>query len=270
MPSGLWDIADKCEVHTPAEIEQGYRECVENDVHYLATTPDHTVQLATSNSITINLNCSAFQTFTSATMDYDGSENYINYLRTLSYVSPQLFSLTQANYAGFLVNGGVNPASLTLEGELSSSNPWMSFSPDLYGYMTIASCTSCTGTGSTITLGGTILGIFAVGQTVWMRNVPAATTISSITSSGPGPAGSNSGDVLNLSQSLSGAVVSGVNGIGTATPLLDAAGTATNSPITAWPAIRMWNGNIGGYLLNRDLDHPANDNSPAFIEGKAA
>lgn len=40
MPSGLWDIRDKCEVHTPAEIEQGYRECVANDVHYLATTPD--------------------------------------------------------------------------------------------------------------------------------------------------------------------------------------------------------------------------------------
>lgn len=40
MPSGLWDIRDKCEVHTPAEIAQGYRECVENAVHYLATTPD--------------------------------------------------------------------------------------------------------------------------------------------------------------------------------------------------------------------------------------
>ena len=40
MPSGLWDIRDRCEVHTPAEIEKGYRDCVANNVHYLAVTPD--------------------------------------------------------------------------------------------------------------------------------------------------------------------------------------------------------------------------------------
>jgi hypothetical protein len=53
------------------------------------------------------------------------------------------------------------------------------------------------------------------------------------------------------------------------TPPLDAKGNATNSPIQEWPAIRYWNGNLGGYLLKRDID-PINDNSPAFMSGMAA
>jgi hypothetical protein len=58
--------------------------------------------------------------------------------------------------------------------------------------------------------------------------------------------------------------------VGNATPPTDPAGTATNSPVTQWPAIRMWNGNSGGFLINRDLPgHPANDYSPASLDRAA-
>ena len=40
MPSGLFDIRDRDEVHSPDEIEAGYRQCVANDIHYLAVTPE--------------------------------------------------------------------------------------------------------------------------------------------------------------------------------------------------------------------------------------
>lgn len=242
-----------------------------------------TVVAATSSSITINLNCSAFQTFTSATLDFQGSANYISYLRTNAYLSPDMYALIlNGMYSGFLANGGLQASQFTLAGQLSSSYPWLAFAPNIYGgYLPIWTCTACTTLGSTLTIGGTITGLPSPGQTVFGKGIAGIgngsgsnTTVVSCNLVGSGPCGSNVGDTLTLSQAVAITEGTGVAMSTNATPPTDSAGNATNSPITSWPAIRAWNGNIGGCLMKGDLRRglPANDNdnSPAFLDDNRA
>lgn len=199
-----------------------------------------------------------------ATLTYVGSENWANYLRENSYLSSQLFTLTLKLYAECVANGCTNPSQFTLGGGLVSGYPWTSWSPDIYGYLNLAKCTSCTISGTTLTLGGTITGIFDRGQTLFGGGLPGGVTITgSCSTSGSGPCGSNSGDTLTISTSET--ISSGTTLTGNATPPLDPAGTATNSPITQWQAIRYWNSNSGGFLLKRDLGPSFNDNSPVGL-----
>jgi hypothetical protein len=94
-----------------------------------------------------------------------------------------------------------------------------------------------------------------------------------LAASAVGPCGANDGDTFTISQAPSQTISTGESITGNANPPTDSAGTATNSPITQWPAIRAWNGNSGGFLLDGDLHRGApandNDNSPAFLNRAA-
>jgi hypothetical protein len=238
-----------------------------------------TVSAATANTISIgNLDCTSLGTLTSATLTYTGSANYVSYLRSNTYLAPQLYTDTLLNYASFFAANGVNPSQFTLGGLLSSGYPWTAWSPDIYGYLTLATCTACTVLGTTLTLGGTITGIFTPGQTIFGKFIAGigngsggnTTILGSCSTSGPGPCGGNSGDTLAISQVPTQTISSGESMSGNATPSANAAGNSTTSPIQQWGAICHWNGNTnacnGGFLLNRDLSPASNDNRPVGID----
>jgi hypothetical protein len=88
----------------------------------------YTVQSASTNSITINLNCSAFQTFSSATLDYDGSKTYVNAIRSASYSSQAVGTQNLQIYDNIVANGGEFPSMFQL-----ATGSWGVWQPDIYG-----------------------------------------------------------------------------------------------------------------------------------------
>jgi hypothetical protein len=200
---------------------------------------------------------------------------YLNYLRLQTYLSSQLATKTTANYTAFKNNGGLFPSQFTLGGQLSATSstsyyPWSSWSYDIYGYFPLATCTGCTTSGTTLTLGGTITGMFANGQVLLGKYVAgpgngagSQTTLSACSTSGSGPCGTNSGDTFTLSLSPT-QNISAESMTGNIAPL-----DSTNSPITQWQGICSWNGNSCSWLLRRDLNPASNDNSPVGLD-KAA
>lgn len=239
---------------------------------------NYTVQSATSSTCTINLNSTGLGALTSLTLTYTGSGNYVSYLRQMSYLSPQVYNLTLYFFNQIVANGGINPAQFNMGNTISASGGWAVFAPDIYGYFPVARCTGCTVSGTTLTLGGTVTGIFAAGQVLLGQYISGpgtgAANLTTVTACALGtgnqaPCGANPGDTLALSQAPVRAISSGETMTGNIAPPTDAAGNATDSPMAAWPAMRMWNGNIGGYLLKRDLDPASNDDSPTGLS-KAA
>ena len=239
---------------------------------------NYNVQSATSSTCTINLNSTGLGALTSLTLTYTGSANYVSYLRQMSYLSPQVYNLTLYFFNQIVAKGGINPAQFNMSNTISARGGWAVFAPDIYGYFPVAQCTGCTVSGTALTLGGTVSGIFAAGQVLLGQYISGpgtgAANLTTITACALGtgnrpPCGANSGDTLALSQAPTRTIFSGETMTGNIVPPTDAAGNATDSPIAAWPAIRMWNGNIGGYLLGRDLDPSGNDNSPVGLGGAA-
>lgn len=237
---------------------------------------NYTVQ-ATGTDAThcaIDLNSSGLGTLTSATLTYTGSANYITYLRLQSELSPDVKTQTTAMFnviAG--TSGACAPHACSQQPSLfnlatvtalvSNQGP-TAFAFDVYGYWPVATCSACTAATNQITLGGTITGIFTPGLTVLGKGF-GVPTISSCTQTGSGPAGSNVGDVCTLSATVG--TISAEAMTGNATP------GATRNPAQQWQAYCDWNGNGAAcninWLLKRDLDPAANDNTPMFLN-KAA
>ena len=131
------------------------------------------------------------------TLTYKGSMNYINALRRAVYNSPLLQSMTLFNNSLLAQAGGENPSQFNIASNLSpGGGAWNVWEPDLYGYANSGSCTACTISEKTLTLGGTITGMFLPGQVIFGLGV----TGNSIIISGVGKA---SGDTVALSQSSS-------------------------------------------------------------------
>jgi hypothetical protein len=239
-----------------------------------------TVTATTNSTCTVNINSTGLGTLTSATLTFTGSggasgctasttcyvAGYTNFLRTQAYLAPSLKTLTTYFYGQFAANGGQYPALFTLA---ASYFPWFGWFPDIYGYFTEGNCSSCTISTNTMTLGGTVTGVFKVGDTIFGKGVTgpgtgagSQTTITLIASG----TGTQPGDTLELSQNST--VASGVPMSSNVTPATSPNTLYTNSPVTQWSAICDWNGvgaNCGGYLLNRDLDPGSNDNTPVGL-----
>lgn len=238
----------------------------------------YTVQASGTDSghCAINLNSTGLGTLSAATLTYTGSQSYVNYLRAAAYTAPEQDTLVSNLYATIVSSlGGVNPSQYQFAsgGLLNSANSWYALAFDIYGYYPLAKCTSCTVASTTLTLGGTITGVFAVGQTLLGSTVTGVgtgagsnTTITSCTPVGANVCGTTVGDTLGLSQAST--VSSGATMLGTIAPPANNAGNGTTSPVRAFGAICRWNGNgnqCNGWLLKRDLDPASNDNDPMFL-----
>lgn len=233
----------------------------------------YTVQSATSSTCTINLNSTSLGTLTGGTFTYTGSAGYVNYLRSSAYLQPALDTLTTTVYNDIISNGGINPSQYFM----GASSQWTVWSSDIFGYYQLGSCTSCTISSTTLTLGGTIAGVFAVNQTLFGKAVTGVgtgagsnTTITSCIPIGGNVCGTTAGDTLGLSQAST--VSSGTAMTGNVTPPTNNAGNSTTSPVRAWGAICRFNGTgsqCNGWLLKRDIDPESNDNDPMRLE-KAA
>lgn len=200
---------------------------------------NYTVQSATSGAngtCTINLNSTSLGTLSSATLTYTGSGNYVTYIRAAAYLSPDLQTLVGTLYADFVANGGAYPSQYWLGGGI----PWHAVYFDDWGYFPLGQCSSCTVSGTTLTLGGTITSVFRNGDTLMGQSVPGGTTMSGCSTSGSGPCGTNSGDTFTLSNTFT--VASGEAMSGNATPA-SLGGGLTSSPITAFKAICTFNNN---------------------------
>lgn len=180
-----------------------------------------------------------------ATITYTGSTNYVNYLRQSTYVQPALYTLELASYNAVANNGGINPSQFNLSGGYNDQSAW--FVDPLNNWLTpgmqLASCTACTISGSNLTLGGTITGIFTPGLVVTGGFVTGNSLITSCTRNGSGPCGSNATDVLGLSQSST--VASGEAMTASVPPTTIIGGPSDHllSPVTAFKSICDWNHN---------------------------
>lgn len=250
----------------------------------------YVVSSATSSAITIPADSTGLGTLSSMTLTYTGSTNYINYLRLYSWLSPDLGSYNTLLYnqiSGASGACGVTPCSFfpsqfLLAGTSVGNCCWLAWSPDIWGYFQVASSSGATATGGSLTLGGTVTGIFTPGLAVVGGGFPcqsvasdgnclAGVTITGVcTQTGALPAGANSGDVCPISSS---STIASSSIIGAATPPANSAGNSTTSPVKAWGSICKWNGNTnqcdGTWLLKRDIDPASNDNDPMWLE-KAA
>lgn len=211
------------------------------------------VTAVASGDFHISLNSTGLGTATGLTFSYTGSANYVTYMRGESYLSPQLYTLTTLAYNTIAGTSGacspnacsINPSQFNLASIFfgTGNDTWLAWAFDIYGYFTEASCTACTISGTTLTLGGTVKGVFKPGHTIFGGGVTAPTTINGTcsTTAGPGPAGSNSGDTCPLSASST--VATGTAMSGNATPPANQAGNSTTSPVQQWSGICAWNNN---------------------------
>ena len=205
------------------------------------------------SQIPINLDCSGLGTLTSMTLTYTGSVNYINYLRNSSFSAPDQATATKQMC---IVTGkyGGGCSQLGIAGVVSYGNAWVLADPDLYPYNPVASCTACTVFGTTLTLGGTVLGRYQAGQTLVGTGIGATPAIT-------------------------------VTGVITGTVRYLVIHSACLPAREAFPLERSmepmsgcfqhgtdfldYNSTHGGFLLKRDVDPAANDNVPMFLNQAA-
>ena len=216
----------------------------------------YTVQAAglSQSQIPINLNCSGLGSLTNMTLTYTGSVNYINYLRNSSFSASDQETATNQMCVVAGKYGGGGCSQLDIAGVVSYGNAWLLADPDIYPYNPVASCTACTVSGTTLTLGGTVLGRYQAGQTLVGTGIGTtpAITVTGVTSGN----GTASGDTLSLSSSpgsLSARAIYGTN-VGL---------------FPAWNGFLYYNSTHGGFLLKRDIDPAANDNIPMFLNRAA-
>jgi hypothetical protein len=125
--------------------------------------------------------------------------------------------------------------------------PWLIFNFGIYGYYQVGTCSSCTIATTTLTLGGTITGVFRVGDALFGgggitslgTGAGSNTTITSCTPVGGNPCATTAGHTLGLSQAST--VSSGIPMTGNATPPANNAGNSTTSLVREWGAIFRWN-----------------------------
>lgn len=242
---------------------------------------NYTVLSASGSTCTINLSSTGLGTLSGGTITYTGSNQWINYFRNASYLAPDLDTATTTMYNALNGVGMLNPSQYFMSNQGSgflTNSPWQVWALNIYGFYPLAQCTSCTISGSTLTLGGTITGVFASGQTILAggavtgvaTGAASNTTITACTPVGSNVCGTTVGDTLSLSQTST--VSTGVPMYGTIAAPTNFNSTGTTSPVRAWGAICRFNGNgnqCNGWLLKRDLDPASNDNDPVGLE-KAA
>lgn len=186
--------------------------------------------------------------FGTANITYTSSNTWVNYLRNLSYTAPDLTTFTTTLYNALVATGGKNPSQYQLaSGGYFNGNEWLVLAYDIYGYLPAAKCTSCTIASTTLTLGGTITGVFATGQVLLGggaitgpgTGAGAQTILGTCTPIGGNVCGTTSGDTFALNQAST--VASGVTMTGNIAPTT--VGSGTTSPVAAFKAICTWNGN---------------------------
>ena len=203
-----------------------------------------------------NFDCSGYQTLTGLTLTYTGSANYINYLRNMSYISPQAESYTEQLYDAFYKYGGAGASQLNVANPNSVGTGWLLLGDDIYGYFAVGTSTLSTVSGRTLTLGGNVSGRFQIGQTLFGGGLPSGRSAITITGYISGKNGTAPGDKLNLSDASPTAIVN----------------RPVNSTVTTFPllmGLQKYNAKHGGYLLWRDINPEGENFSPAFLE-KAA
>jgi hypothetical protein len=171
-----------------------------------------------------DFDCSGLGTLSSMTLAYAGSENWINYLRRMSYVSPELKKYTYDGYEDFAAAGGHSPSQLTIAGPITENTSWALFSHDLYGYFPVATSTASTVLSTTLKLGGKVTGRYQVGQTIMGGGIPRDTTVVKILSG----TGTAPGDLIQLSKSAN---------VPTGVPI----NSVVIGPFPAYDAIAEWN-----------------------------
>jgi hypothetical protein len=219
---------------------------------------------------------------------WTGSTFYLNWLYAKSYTSPGLKTVETAIFNVVINNGGSAPSQFHMtngQGRVNTGDgfPWYDWGADISGPYAVSQCSACNVSGSTLTLGGTLQGIFEDGQVLWggqligIAGGGSATNttivrgscvlVGGATLSG----GAIVGDQLTLSQSQP-TPLTGVNIVGKIPAPANQIGNSTTSPIRAWDAVCDWVGNgaqCNGWLLKRDIDPASNDNDPMWVE-KAA
>lgn len=105
-------------------------------------------------SIPINLDCSSLGTLKELTLTYLGSANYLTYFRNRAYAAPEQATLTQRFYTDFLNSNGVAPSQFNV----GSPNSWGIAFNSLHGPFSVASTSSSSIFGTTLTLGGHVNG----------------------------------------------------------------------------------------------------------------
>jgi hypothetical protein len=210
----------------------------------------YTVQSSglTENAIPIDLDCTSLGTLARATLTYTGSKNYIDVLRSASWLSPELETYAKLSYTRFLEAGGSLPSQFTIASRFSPSASWGAWSFDIYGYWPMATSTLSKISGTTLTVGGKVTGLFQIGQTILGGGVTRNSVITAF-GSGRGGVGTYT---LSRSSSVSGIAIGGY----------------VLGPSAEWKAIVDWSSRHN-FLLKRDLDPASHDNTPMWIE-KAA
>lgn len=210
----------------------------------------YTVQASGTDSshCAINLNSTGLGTLTGATLTYTGSMAYINVLRQASYLSPDLATLVNTLYSGIISNGGAKPSMFNLNdyGPFADS-PWLAFGPSLYSGLQMGICTSCSISSTTLTLGGTITGIFRTGDTLYGTGITGPgkgssnqTKLGACTPVGSNVCGTTAGDTFALNQSSTGVSAAALTTV--APTYTSSSGGYQCSPVTQWKAIMNYNG----------------------------
>lgn len=214
----------------------------------------YTINGVTGTTFTIPLDSSGLGTLTSITFTFVNSANYLNYYRNRSLLAPEVATLTGTLYDGLAKTTGwcspnicaYSPSQFVLAQPINTASAggqgnFIMWANDIYGYMPMASCTSCSVSGANLTLGGTIDGIFTSGLAVMGEGVNLQTITGACSQTGAGPAGTNVGDVCPISASLS--AVSNKPMSANLVPPLNGLGNSTTSPAKQWGAVCTWNGN---------------------------
>jgi len=214
----------------------------------------YAVSAVTGTTFTIPLDSSGLGALSSITFTYVNSANYLNYFRNRALLAPEVATLTGTLYDGLSKTTGwcspnicaYSPSQFVMGQVISTAasagqGNFIMWANDIYGYLPQASCTSCSVSGTNLTLGGTVSGIFTSGLAITGEGVNLQTITGACSQTGAGPAGSNAGDVCPLSASLS--AVSNKPMSANVVPALNGLGNSTTSPAKQWGAVCAWNGN---------------------------
>lgn len=208
----------------------------------------------TGTTFTIPLDSSGLGTLTSITFSYVNSAAYLNYFRNRALLETEVATLTGTLYDGLAKTTGwcspnicaYAPSQFILGQVISTAaaagqGNFIMWASDIYGYLPQATCTSCSVSGTNLTLGGTLTGIFTPGLAIMGQGVNLPTITGACSQTGPEPAGANVGDVCPLSASF--AAVSSKAMSANVVPALNGLGNSTTSPAKQWGAVCTWNGN---------------------------
>lgn len=193
-----------------------------NGTYYVGASPTgSSFTIYTNSGLSTPLDCTASPSgFNNSTMDYVGSANWLNFLRENSYVAAGLATYQTQLYNLVYSFGGMGASQLNLSNPDSNGTGWSMNGNDIWGYWPLSLSSSATLSSGTLTIGGTIVGRFQVGQTLYGGGLPSQTyggqayTITACTLVGSsGPCGTNSGDQLTVSPSTSWTGSQSVNGV---------------------------------------------------------